>query len=234
MKSRIGVLYAMRKEAGRLLPGRPSIRHGDVEFWTLLGGDLVIAVGGIGKVNAAMATQALIDVYDPGIVINAGICGCLEPGNVGKVYLVNDLVQHDVNTAAAGDQPGFVSTVRKIWFESTGMKRMRKAMAATWPPEEYSVANIATGDWFAEAGGRLDWIKLVFKPHLIDMEAAAVAQVCLRNDVDFLAVKAVSDTVADGTDSEYDDEESCMAAITSLTYAVMDIIEHIRQEDKQK
>ena len=232
MKSRIGVVYAMRQEAGRLLPGKPSIRHGDVQFWTKMGGDLVLAVGGIGKVNAAMATQALIDVYDPGIVINAGICGCVEPGNVGKVYLVNDLVQHDVDTRCVGDPAGYVSTVRKVWFESTALKRAREAVAATWPPEEYREASIATGDWFAEAGNRLDWIKDTFKIQLIDMEAAAVAQVCLRNEVDFLAVKAVSDTVADGVVSEY--EESKMVAITSLTYAVMDIIEHIRQEDKLK
>ena len=232
MKSRIGVLYAMRQEDGRLISDKPSIRHGGVEFWTKLGGDLVIAVGGIGKVNAAMATQALIDVYDPGIVINAGICGCVEPGNVGKVYLVNDLVQHDVDTRVVGDPAGYVSSVRKVWFESTALQRVRKAIAATFPPEEYREASIATGDWCAEAGNWLDWIKETYKPHLIDMEAAAVAQVCYRNEVDFLAVKAVSDTVADGVESEY--ETGKRTAIHGLTYAVMDIIKHIRQEDKQK
>ena len=232
MKSRIGVLYAMRQEAGRLISDKPSIRHGGVEFWTKLGGDLVIAVGGIGKVNAAMATQALIDVYDPGIVINAGICGCLHPGKVGRVYLARNLVQHDVDTGGVGDEVGFVSTVNTTWFESTALRRAKKSMSTTWPPEEYEEAWLATGDWFAVTGDRLDWIKKVFKPELIDMEGAAVAQVCLRNDVDFLAVKAVSDTVADGVESEY--ETGKQTAIHSLTYAVMDIIEHIRQEDKQK
>lgn len=232
MKKRIGVIYAMRQEAGRFLPGMPPVRHGGVEFWSKLGGDLVICVGGIGKVNAAMATQALIDVYDPGTIINAGICGCVEPGNVGKIYLVNDLVQHDVDTRVVGDPAGYVSTARKVWFESTALKRVRKAIAASFPPEEYREASIATGDWFACAGNRLDWIKETYKPHLIDMEATAVAQVCYRNEVDFLAVKAVSDTVADGVESEY--EEAKMAAITSLTYAVMDVVEHIRQEDKLK
>lgn len=233
MKKRIGVIYAMRQEAGRLLPGTPpTVRHGGMEFWTRLGGDLVIAVGGIGKVNAAMATQAMIDVYDPGVIINAGICGCLEPGKVGKVYLINDLVQHDVDTGGTGDEVGFVSTINRTWFESTAIMRARQAVAATVPTEEYREARIATGDWFAVPGEKLEWIKKVFEPDLIDMEAAAVAQVCLRNDVDFLAVKAVSDTVADGIESEY--ETGKTVAITALTYAVMDVIEHIRQEDKLK
>lgn len=221
----------MRQEAGKFLPGTPPTnRHGGVEFWTKVGGDLVIAVGGVGKVNAAIATQCMIDVYDPGIVINAGICGCLEPGNVGKVFLARELVQHDVDTSAVGDQPGYVSTVRMTYFESTALRKMRRQLTCTYHPLEYEEVRIATGDWFAEAGERLDKIKELFKPFIIDMEAAAVAQTCFRNGVDFLAVKSVSDTVADGVESEYESEK--MTAIAELNYAVMDIVDRIRQEDK--
>lgn len=233
MKARIGIIYAMREEAGRLLPETPpTIRRGGVEFWTKLGGNLVIAVGGIGKVNAAMATQAMIDVYDPETVINAGICGCLGAGKVGRVYLVSDLVQHDVNTTAVGDQPGFVSTVRRMWFESTALKKTRKAIVATYPSVEYREARIATGDWFAEVGGRLDWIKLVFKPQLIDMESAAVAQVCLRNDVDFLTVKAVSDIVMEGGEGSYEDGKQL--TIAALEYAVNDIVNCVYNAEEEK
>lgn len=231
MKRRIGIVYAMRQEAGKFLPGTPPMnRHGGVEFWTKFGGDLVIAVGGVGKVNSAMATQAMIDVYDPGIIINAGICGCVEPGKVGNVYLARDLVQHDVDTSAIGDLPGFVSTIKVTYFEATALRRIKKLTSGTYKPEEYEEVRLATGDWFGEAGDRLNSIKLQYKPYLLDMEGAAVAQVCMRNDVEFLAIKSVSDTLADGFECEYEREKPL--AIANLSYAVMDIVDRIRQEDK--
>ena len=59
----------------------------------------------------------------------------------------------------------------------------------------YRVGSVATGDWFATECDRARWIADTFHPLLIEMEGCAAAQVCWRNDVEFLALKSVSDCV---------------------------------------
>ena len=52
---------------------------------------------------------------------------------------------------------------------------------------------MATGDWFAVRGDRAAFLRDTFSPLLVEMEGCAIAQVCLRNQVRFAAVKSVSD-----------------------------------------
>ena len=57
----------------------------------------------------------------------------------------------------------------------------------------YRVGGVATGEWFATKSDRARWIAETFHPLLVEMEGGAAAQVCLRNNVPFVAVKSVSD-----------------------------------------
>ena len=56
-----------------------------------------------------------------------------------------------------------------------------------------STGRVATGDWFATKCPRAEWIRDTFSPLLLEMEGCAIAQVCLRNEVRFVALKSVSD-----------------------------------------
>ena len=73
---------------------------------------------------------------------------------------------------------------------------------------------MATGDWFATKTPRAEWIRDTFSPLLVEMEGCAIAQVCLRNGVKFVAVKSVSDHLfRDNQAEEYFDFGAALEAM---------------------
>ena len=152
---------------------------------------ILACAGGVSKVNAAMATQLLISLYQPDLVLNAGVAGCFEDMPIGSIVLAEGFLQHDVDTSALGDPVGLVSTVNRVQFPTSDLDRAKAAMDRVGVP--YRTGWVATGDWFATDTPRAHWIADTFHPLLCDMEGCADAQVCLRNGVPFMSVKSVSD-----------------------------------------
>ena len=152
---------------------------------------MVAVCGGVSKVNAAMAAQMLCMKYKPDLILNAGVAGSCIDLPIGTVVVASDFVQHDVDTTAVGDPIGLVSTVNRVEFPTWEPEQIRALLA------EQGVSaltgRVATGDWFATGCGRSREIVERFHPTLVEMEGCAIAQVCLRNDVRFAAVKTVSD-----------------------------------------
>lgn len=217
-----GLLYAMKGEIESLLPpdAAPERTEAGVLFYRLRP-DLVACCGGVGKVNAAMATQLFIDLYRPGRIINVGVAGCFENVPIGTLVLAEKFVQHDVDTTAVGDPIGMVSTVNRVEFPVTELEKARSAMDRTGLP--YRVGGVATGEWFATKGDRARWIAETFRPLLVEMEGGAAAQVCLRNGVPFLALKSVSDCVLEHHDVYFSFPE----AMKALNRAVMALVDEL-------
>ena len=191
---RIGLLYAMKGEIESMLTEETPLlqEKAGVSFYRIRE-DIIACCGGVGKVNAAMGAQLLISLYHPDLVLNAGVAGCFENVPIGTIVLAEGFVQHDVDTTAIGDPVGLVSTVNQIQFPTADLPAAKAAMDATGVP--YRTGWVATGDWFATECDRARWIADTFRPLLIEMEGCAAAQVCWRNDVEFLALKSVSDCV---------------------------------------
>ena len=162
--------------------------------------DLLAYVGGVGKVNAAMSAQLFIDRYHPDWIVNTGVAGSFQDLPIGTMVLAGDFVQHDVDTTAAGDPIGFVSTVDKIEFPTSHVERMHDIL--TKLGVEHQVGRVATGDVFMTGGQRADWALETFHPTLCEMEGGAIAQVCLRNGVNFTALKSVSDRLCQENNAE--------------------------------
>lgn len=100
-------------------------------------------------------------------------------------------MQHDVDTSAIGDPVGLVSTVNRVSFPTWKPERCVELLAALG--RKAALGRVATGDWFAVRSDRAIFIRDTFHPLLTEMEGGAIAQVCLRNNVPFVAVKSVSD-----------------------------------------
>lgn len=215
-----GLLYAMRGEIKSLLTpeAQPERVAAGVAFYRIRE-NVVACCGGVGKVNAAMATQLFIDLYRPDLLINVGVAGCFEDVPIGTLVLAEKFMQHDVDTTAVGDPIGMVSTVEKVEFPTAELEKAKSAMDRTGRP--YRVGGVATGEWFATKGDRARWIAETFHPLLVEMEGGAAAQVCLRNDVPFMALKSVSDCVL-GDHSIYFDFPKAMK---DLNEAVMDFVD---------
>jgi adenosylhomocysteine nucleosidase len=190
---RIAIQLAMPAEF-RALPGardlRPLETVSGVPIYSLAPG-LLAAVGGVGKVNAAMAAEVLCLRCAPDLILNAGVAGCFTDLPIGALTVVDAFVQHDVDTTAVGDPVGLVSTVNQVAFPTWEPERCRRILEELGIPAVTGRA--ATGDWFAVRGQRAAWIRDTFAPVLCEMEGGAIAQVCLRCGVRCVSVKSVSD-----------------------------------------
>ena len=226
---KIGLVYAMTGEIESLLTqenAQPLQTVAGVPFYRIRP-DVIACAGGVSKVNAAMATQLLISLYQPDLVLNAGVAGCFEDMPIGSIVLAEGFLQHDVDTSALGDPVGLVSTVNRVEFP-------------TWKPEHcvevlkrlgFSAVTgrVATGDWFAVKGDRAAFIRDTFHPLLAEMEGCAMAQVCLRNGVGFAAVKSVSDHLfSENQAAEYFDFGQ---ALENLGAVVLPLARALKEEE---
>ena len=217
----IALFYAMPSEIGSLIhDAQPEETIHGVPFYRIR--DNVIACcGGVGKVNAAMAAALLIQHYQPDLILNAGVAGCFEEVPIGTLVLAEKFIQHDVDTTGVGDPIGLVSTVNRVDFPTADFARARAAMDKTGYP--YRTGTVATGDWFGIPGSRADWVRDTFHPLLCEMEGGAVAQVCYRCGVPFMALKSVSDCLT----SRHDYNFNFPTAMRDLNAAVMALVDHL-------
>ena len=189
----IGMIHAMTLEIESLLTNenaQPLQTVAGVPFYRIR--DNVIAcAGGVGKVNAAMATQLMISLYQPDLILNAGVAGCFEHAEIGDLVLAEQFMQHDFDTSNIGDEECFVSTVNCTYFPTSDFDRAKAAMDKVGLP--YRTGLVATGDWFGVDCDRSRHIAEKFQPLLCEMEGCAIAQVCMRNGVKFMSLKSVSD-----------------------------------------
>ena len=190
---KIGLQFAMPTEF-HALPGAKDLEPFEtisgVPFYHLAP-NVIACASGIGKVNAAVGAELMCHRQNVDLILNPGVAGCMTDLPTGTLVIATEMLQHDMDTSAIGDPVGLVSTVNKVTFP-------------TWKPErcieilktlgvEAATGRVATGDWFAVGSDRARWIRDTFHPDLIEMEGCAVAQVCLRNNVRFAALKSVSD-----------------------------------------
>ena len=211
---KLGVLYAMDREAAGLLgklEGKPLEPQAGMALYTLPGGH-ILCVGGVGKVNAAMATQMLVDRFKVGGILNAGCAGALDSLGVGTVVAATHCVQHDVDTSLAGDPVGLVSTVNVVELPCS-LPRLPGLVPGV----------VATGDWFGRDFDRARAVRAQFGALVCDMEAGAAAQVCLRHGLPCFVLKVVSDhLLAPDQDREYRKNfAKAMAALDGAVAAVL-------------
>jgi adenosylhomocysteine nucleosidase len=223
----IALYYAMRGEISSMLHGdeTPLLQTvSGVEFYRIRP-NVIACCGGVGKVNAAMATQLLITLYHPDLIINAGVAGCFENVPIGTLVLAEGFVQHDFDTSAVDgpDMEGVVATVGRKVFPASWPDKARAAMDATGFP--YRTGLVATGDWFATDTPRARHIAEFFHPLLCEMEGGAVAHVCLRSGVPFMAIKSVSDCLFGDNDYTF----NFPAAMEKLNVVVLKFIDHLEE-----
>lgn len=155
-------------------------------------------LSGIGKVNAAMAASTLIDSFKPDCMLSIGVAGSFAEGIVeGDVVIASETAYHDV---WCGEHCSFGQVEGQPQRFACDSKLLGKATAAL--PEARVGLNI-TGDQFYISMEEDARQKALYPDALsIDMEAAAVAQVCRAKDVPFLAVKIISDQHNDDRQAE--------------------------------
>lgn len=195
----IGIIGAMDEEIEILLENMTNIEQITVANCQFHSGDLhgkevVLLKSGIGKVNAAMATTIMYERFSPEYVINTGSAGGYSDElAVGDIVVSTEVIHHDVDATAFdyvyGQVPGMPAAYQA---DPLLIERAMRAVKGI----EVSVikGTIATGDSFMNDPKRVAVILEQFKNIIaLEMEAAAIAQVCYQYDTPFVIIRALSD-----------------------------------------
>ena len=187
---------------------------------------LVFLLCGIGKVNATIHTQYIIDHKTPDLVINVGVAGGLSADlNFGDVVVATDLVYHDFDLTAFNLPLGQVSGMDVFAFPCD--KKLVE-IAKTTPITEYKITSgrIVTGDQFIDDINKVTMLHNQFNAIACEMEGAAVAHTCYTNKIPFVVIRALSDMAGQhGTKALHSfNELKHMAADRSST-----IVKHLVQ-----
>jgi len=156
----------------------------------------VLVKSGIGKVNAARAAQIMIDKYDLDYIINIGSAGALnEELDIYDFVIGKDMVQHDFNITAFGHEKGYITDAGAKFHSSNMLIEKYKKIIQSLKNSNLKVkiATIATGDKFLTDSKSKEILKNEFNADCVDMEAAAIGQVCTLCSIPFISIKSISD-----------------------------------------
>lgn len=160
----------------------------------LAGVPVVVTCCGICKANAAMAAQILIDVYGVKAVVNAGTAGGMDPKiDLFDIAVGSSFAHHDVDSQ--------MMLVDSYPFYPSGVFGAAPALleAARVVSEDFErpvhFGAMVSGEQFVDDAQRDDIVDR-HDPLSVDMESAAMAQVCFANEVPFVSVRGITDTAA--------------------------------------
>ena len=196
-----GIIVAMESERDTLLAHMKDIREArvyDMTFYIGLLGEkeVVLAQSGVGKVNAAFGTLAMIERYAPSLILNTGVAGGLAEGIAqGDVAVAENLVQHDMDTSPLGDPVGYISGIGKVYLpcdETLVSAAMRAAEKLGYKAYR---GTVASGDAFIGTSEARTRILTNFESAVsCEMEGASCAHVAYRAGIPFAAVRTISDS----------------------------------------
>ena len=171
--------------------------------------DVRVEKCGIGKVNAALGAQRMINEFHPDIIISSGCAGGNgDDINVQDIVVSSELCYHDVYCGSAIDDTTVYGQVQGLPARyQTVPELLRKAMSLQTEGIKIHQGLIVTGDWFVDSKEKAREIVGHFpEAKAIDMESCAIAQTCYINKVKFISFRVVSDIPLRDTDaSQYHD-----------------------------
>ncbi len=217
--NKIGIIGAMDLEVDALkaqMQIEREVTKANMTFCegTLNGASVVIVKSGIGKVNAGICTQILVDLFNITHVINTGIAGSLNADlDIGDILVSTDAIYHDMDVAVFGYALGHVPGMKEAAF--TADKRLvRLAMEsckAVNPDITCRSGRVVSGDQFISSKEVKERLITSFGGFCAEMEGAAIAHAAVLNDIPFVIIRAISDKADDSAEMDYPTFE-CAAA----------------------
>ena len=193
---RIGIIVAMDKELQQLLQlmEKPleCLQKGQ-SFWLGQIGDcsLILTKSGIGKVNAAYGAINLIDNFLPDVVISTGCAGGTSAElEIRDVVVSTQICYHD----AWCGQPNELGQIQGLPAKYEADANLVEAAKNLKGNVHIVPGLIVSGDWFVDNVEKMNGIVSAFPDAMaVDMESAALAQVCHLYKMPFLSFRVISD-----------------------------------------
>lgn len=213
MKKIVGIVVAMDEEyeaIANVMTATEKVQVYDLEFLKgkIKGRECILVKSGIGKVNAARATQVMLDKFAIEYVINTGAAGAVNSRlNVGDVVLGKHVVQHDFDITAFDHSKGYITGIGDNIQCNRDLIDEFDHIIKGLPERKYTIklGVVATGDIFCTEPLMKDKIFAKFDADVVDMECGAIAQVCYLCDVPFMTIRCVSDSPNGNNASDFDE-----------------------------
>ncbi len=207
----LGIIGAMDEEVAKIKEQMEDVETKQIasmEFLkgTVKGHPVVVVRSGIGKVNAAMCTQILADIYHVDAVINTGIAGSLNADiNIGDIVLSTDALEHDMDAVAFGYPVGQIPRMDTLSFKADEQlrKTAKEICEKVNPDVTVFEGRVVSGDQFISDKQKKEWLIENFAGYCTEMEGAAIAHAAYLNDVPFLIIRAISDKADDSASVDY-------------------------------
>ena len=196
-----GIIAAMQEEMQeikKIMKNIESIEIYELNFFkgTISDKNIILVESGVGKVNAARVTQIMIDNFKIQGIINVGSAGsCNDELEIGDIVVGQKLVQHDFDITAFGHPKGFISNVGKFVESDKLLVKKIEETIINMNEKDFriKIGTIASGDIFCTESRMKEKINEKFNADCIEMEGAAIAQVCNLDKIPFLVIRSISD-----------------------------------------
>lgn len=200
----IGIIAAMEIEMKSLVSNMTDVKeyeYAGMNYYSgkLSGKDAVVCLCGVGKVNASMHTQILIDRFNPTVIIQNGLAGSLN-ASVNQMDLVvgSELTYHDMQDFVIEQ----FEPLEPLYYSDE--KLVRAAVEASEGATVH-IGRIATGDWFVSSKEDKDRIVKKTNALCTEMEGCAVAHTAYLNKVPFVVLRSISDSADDNAAMDFAD-----------------------------
>ncbi|MBQ9657571.1 MAG: 5'-methylthioadenosine/adenosylhomocysteine nucleosidase [Clostridia bacterium] len=201
----IGIIAAMNEEMLAIKSIMKNIEEEKVYDLMFIKGTInekncILVESGVGKVNSSRTTQILIDKFNIEYVINVGSAAASNNElNIGDIVIGETLVQHDFDITAFGHEKGYISNVGKNIKSDTELIKKFDSVIKNMNNEiedkiNIKIGVIASGDIFCTEEMMKNKIRSKFNADAIEMEGAAIAQVCYLDKIPFIVIRSISDT----------------------------------------
>jgi len=179
--------------------------------------DVVVTWTGVGKVNAAMTTTLLIEHYKPRHIIFTGIAGGVNPDlQPGDIVIAEKTAHHDMGTIwpeglfCKGVKSRLDGYENPVFFPADGKlvklaqqaaDRVGLASIKTFKDNRnprIMLGVVVTGDSFIASTDKCAQLRKKLEADAVEMEGAAVAQICYQREIAHLVIRSISDNADEG------------------------------------
>lgn len=209
--TKIGIIGAMALEVDTLkskMNVAKTTTKAGMEFveGTLGTANVVIVQCGIGKINAGICVQILVDLFDVTHIVNTGIAGSLNATlDIGDIVVSTDLIHHDVDVTIFGYALGEVPQLgRKSFAADENMRNLAIAACKEVNPGlTITPGRIVSGDQFIASKDVKNKLIENFGADCCEMEGASIAHAATLNNIPFVVIRAISDKADDSAEMDY-------------------------------
>ncbi len=228
---KIGIVCASDDELAPFLPMIKDIKKTKkamLEFYqgTINHLEVVAVFSGVCKVNAAIASQLLIDLFCVDCIVNAGTAGGMDPQlEILDTVISTQVCYHDVAKDILTEYHPWMKSIffeadpKLIKYSKIAVEKMQLKQRVVW-------GKMVTGESFITDQGRKE-INDQFACQTVDMETAAIAHVCYVNHLPFISIRCITDT-AKHSGIDHFEENCAQAAIIAkdITVALINELDH--------